>query len=84
MRSYNKKPARPEPTLPRMEGLRPHLVQTWQGMASTGGLPSPSLKLKVGPKPMDGGDEAAAAPPPAKISIWKASLQLGPLPPVPG
>ena len=78
-----------EPTLSRLEGPRLHLVQTWQELASTGSLPSPSLKLKVGPKPMDEGGEArrgeaAVTPPPAKISIWKASLQLGPHPPVPG
>lgn len=47
-----------EPTLSRLEGPRLHLVQTWQELASTGSLPSPSLKLKVGPKPMDEGGEA--------------------------
>ena len=50
------------------------------GVASPSGLPTPSLKLKVGLKPMGGWNEATAAPQPAKISIWKASLQLGPSP----
>lgn len=69
-----------QPTLPRLNGLKLHLVQTWQGLASTGSLPTPFLKLKVDLKPMDGRNKAAAAPLPAKISIWKASLQLGPSP----
>ena len=50
------------------------------GVASPSGLPTPSLKLKVGLEPMGGWNKATAAPLPAKISIWKASLQLGPSP----
>lgn len=42
--------------------------------------PHPIPELKVDLTPMDGRNKAAAAPLPAKISIWKASLQLGPSP----
>ena len=68
-----------EPTPARLNGLQLHLVPTWQGWPPSS-LPTPSLKLKVGLEPMGGWNKANAAPLPAKISIWKASLQLGPSP----
>lgn len=65
--------------LPRLEGPRLYLPWMHQRLASKGNLPTPSPKLS-GPRAY-GRDQAAAAPVSAKISIWKASLQLGPLPP---
>lgn len=70
-------------SFPQFEGPRLLLVQTWQRLASSGSLPTPSLKLKVGSEPMEE-MKLPQFPLLPRSASGKLLCSLGPLPPALG